>query len=187
MGRYNSVSNLLQVAAARLLFVFPYCLATPALDQDLAAVSAALAPMEQTGAALDNALFCPFWMRKNEGKLIVMWLLVYLVNYWINTNIWGPVKHAGSNACRIFSRFCVLQANMGNAASGSGVQAKLLLWPFAKLQITAHALHDPAIQNEQPALCCQVLTNTFSVSGAAPGSFRHLMHATLHTFTWEIM
>lgn len=67
MGRYNSVSNLLQVAAARLLFVFPYCLATPALDQDLAAVSAPLALMERTGAALENALFCS----EAKGKLMI--------------------------------------------------------------------------------------------------------------------
>lgn len=58
MVRYNSVCNLLQVAVTRLLFVFPYCLATPVLDQDLAAVSTLLTLMERMVAALENALCC---------------------------------------------------------------------------------------------------------------------------------
>lgn len=57
MVRYNSACNLLQVAVIRLLFVFPYCLATPVLDQDLAAVSALLTLMERMVAALQNAPF----------------------------------------------------------------------------------------------------------------------------------
>lgn len=58
MVRYNSACNLLQVAVIPLLFVFPYCLATPVLDQDLAAVSALVASMERMVAASENALFC---------------------------------------------------------------------------------------------------------------------------------
>lgn len=58
MVRYNSACNLLQVAVSRLLFVFPYCLATPVLDQDLAAVSALLTLMERMVAASENAHFC---------------------------------------------------------------------------------------------------------------------------------
>ena len=58
MVRYNSACNLLQVAVIHLLFVFPYCLATPVLDQDLAAVSALLTSMEWMVADSENALFC---------------------------------------------------------------------------------------------------------------------------------
>lgn len=57
MVRYNSACNLLQVAVIRLLFLFPYCLATPVLDQALAAVSALLTSMERVVALSKYALF----------------------------------------------------------------------------------------------------------------------------------
>lgn len=57
MVRYNSACNLLQVAVIRLLFVFPYCLATPVLDQDLTVVSALLTSMERMVTASEDALF----------------------------------------------------------------------------------------------------------------------------------
>lgn len=57
--RYSSVCNLLQVAVTRLLFVFPYCLATPVLEQDLAAAANALLTlMEWMAAAWEKALSC---------------------------------------------------------------------------------------------------------------------------------
>lgn len=56
--RYTLVCNLLQVAVIHLLFVFPYCLATPVLDQDLTAASALLTLMEWMAAAWENTLFC---------------------------------------------------------------------------------------------------------------------------------
>jgi len=55
MVRYDTACNLLQVAVIRLLFVFPYCLATPGLDQDPGAVSALLVLMEWMVAALQCA------------------------------------------------------------------------------------------------------------------------------------
>lgn len=67
MARYSSVCNLLQVAVTHLLFVFPYCLATPVLDQDLAAASALLTLVEWMAAAWENALFC----REAKSKLMV--------------------------------------------------------------------------------------------------------------------
>lgn len=67
MVRYSSVCNLLQVAVIRLLFVFPYCLATPVLDQDLAAVSALLTSMEWMAAAWESTLFCS----EAKSKLMV--------------------------------------------------------------------------------------------------------------------
>lgn len=67
MARYSLVCNLLQVAVIPLLFVFPDCLATPVLDQDLAAASALLTLMERMAAAGENALFC----REAKSKLIV--------------------------------------------------------------------------------------------------------------------
>lgn len=68
MVRYNSACNLLQLAVTRLLFVFPYCLATPVLDQDLTAVSALLTSMERMVAASENALFCI----EAKGKLTIL-------------------------------------------------------------------------------------------------------------------
>lgn len=68
--RYSSVCNLLQVAVIRLLFVFPYCLATPVLEQDLAAaaVSALLTLMEWVAAAWEKAQFCS----EAKSKLMVL-------------------------------------------------------------------------------------------------------------------
>lgn len=64
MARYSSVCNLLQVAITHLLFVFPYCLATPVLDQDLTSL---LTLVEWMAAAWENAMFC----REAKSKLMV--------------------------------------------------------------------------------------------------------------------